>query len=154
MKMVTTIGDNSAYDGVISDNATPANGTYAFYFKCSVPREEETYLIYSGSEVVNVNHKNRGMQKGQRVIKWLLSNLVLACGSDYDNLKKACSYWSVNDKLLYFSFKDFDGTEIAQISDDTQSLVTMRIRILKLLKERVPGNANYSCKLTVREYTS
>lgn len=153
--MVTTIGDSSNYDGYVSDHVTPASGSYVWYFKTkNVPIESEDYPLYPGTELLSSNFSHLGQQIGWRSITWKISEALLNQGSDYDNLKKAMAYWTKEGKLLYFSFKNEAGTDIAKIYNSTYTQVTMRIKILKLRKQLLKGVGKYSCTIDIAEFTA
>lgn len=152
--MVATKIGTDTFATRIGDNATATNGTYEWYFLSDIAEETEDYQITPGTELIAINHTSMAQQKGMRVITWVFKNVRVAKGTDYDNLKKALSYWSVNNSLLYIDHNDEDSHDQAQISNSSQTLVAMRCRILKIQKTRVSGAGHYTCTLVIREYTS
>jgi len=154
--MVVDIGDKTNYDGYFSDNVTPDNGNYAWYFKTmgTVPEEDEAYPLYPSSELVSPSFSHISIQNGMRIIVWRITAAKLTQGANYDNLKKAMAYWTINKTLLFHQFKNEDGTNIAKIYNSSITQVDMRVKILRLKKRLVKGAGLYSCIIIVGEFTS
>ncbi len=150
--MVTSIGDSSDYDGYLADNSTPADGTYAWYFKCNIPRTERNYPLVSGSFILGAEHQNTtGKQIGQRQITETITGMKVSAGTHYDNMKKALSYWSKNDSQPYFYFKDESSNERSTVSSSAQALVTRRVFVTKQSDKLIKGAGYYNVSVTLLE---
>jgi hypothetical protein len=108
--MVTSI--ETATDIVISDNATPANGTYAWYIAseqvtCAWQKEPFSWIATAAGISI-------GVCAYKLNLVWNIKDTVITSLVHYDNLLDALHYWEANNTLLYLSFKNTWGTNLAQ----------------------------------------
>ena len=100
--MVTTIGTSS--DIVcISDNATPASGTYAWYLPASSIESPWTIGPLKESRLVTAGGISSGNNAFEIDEEWKFRDVPISTWTNYSNLRKALAYWSVNNTRLYLS---------------------------------------------------
>jgi Asp-tRNA(Asn)/Glu-tRNA(Gln) amidotransferase B subunit len=132
--MVTNIGNTSANCN-ISDHATPASATYAWY----IEGQRYTWLEKLPLEVDEdlALDLNNGFKMFQNIKSFEFDSIEITNVTDFDNLKKAIAYWEKNNTLLYISIKNGWGYELATwgtisapttLSRITGCLTDMRIR--------------------------
>ena len=110
--MVTWIGSSSA-KVIISDNATPANGTYALGITPERVKGKDGLPFLQGTDIDSPG--GIGIGNKAFIIKALytFSNFDIASYSDWENLLKAIGTWEKNSTVLYLSVKNEWGSELA-----------------------------------------
>jgi hypothetical protein len=106
--VVTNIG-TSTWLMVVSDNATPANGTYAWYFNGTAkriePLKELTASLPEGEAAGSVIKQKVFSLTG---LKYVLTTTIQN-QTDYTNMRKAIDTWEAGGTggtLLYLSIKN------------------------------------------------
>ena len=110
--MVTNIGNTSAKI-VISDNATPASGTYAWYITCEnsgFRRPLRSLVEADLAAEVDIMEKYFDARKAY----WIRNGLITTA-AEYDNMLDAIDYWEANNTRLYLSVKNEWNSNLATI---------------------------------------
>jgi hypothetical protein len=104
--MVTSIGNTGA-KCVISDNATIASGTYAWYLLCEKPKRSWplSWLV----KTINVFAKILGKKAYKTDMVWSLDTIITSL-TDWQNLQKAIGVWEKASTLLYLHIWNEWGT--------------------------------------------
>jgi hypothetical protein len=121
--MVTNVG-NTTDKVIISDNATPASGTWAVYLnpkQITGPKETTVFLLneIAGSDTLIETWGGRAVQVIFRNCEWDLSG----AGGNMELLKRARQYWNANSTTLYLAIKDKNGYNQATLGNDAGSAV-------------------------------
>jgi len=106
--MVTNIG-NTDDKIIISDNATVASSTYAWYLPASTYDGKWPLGPIGKSRVLCTDGTATGTSSLTADIVKNFREIPMTSWTNYSNLQKALAYWSKKDSLLYLSFKS-DGT--------------------------------------------
>lgn len=129
--MVTNVG--TVTDPVcISDNVTPANGTFAVYLNPEKrPWRYNNKLIYQQA-IGNDNSLGNSWGASTQIYtfrncRWPISG----SGGNMEKLKRAIAYWSANDSRPYLQVLDVNDYNQATWGNLTGSAVTQwRVQIL------------------------
>lgn len=107
--VATNIGNTSA-KVIISDNATPSSGTYAWYIICEPVRMlwPKNY-IPDGGESKTLNGISIGINAFILNIQFQIRNAPITSLTDWQNLLKALGTWEKSKTLLYLSIKNEMG---------------------------------------------
>lgn len=111
--VVTTIG-NTAAKIIISDHATPASGTYAWYIEAALPRMGNRMPYYDKMAQNHPNAISRGIKQMIIDMVWVIQGAKITSSTDWDNLMKALGYWEKNNTTLYLSVKNEWDSNLAQ----------------------------------------
>lgn len=106
----TTIG-NTAATTIISDNATPGSGTYAWYIVTEAQGGVEPRAPIAAIDLAaqtNILKKNFDFTAVYR-----MSNIPVQSAVDFDNLRDALDYWDANDTRLFLSVKNTWSANLA-----------------------------------------
>jgi hypothetical protein len=96
--MVTSIG-NTSFRNVISDNATIASGTYAWYLNCANGVKRIWPLSFL-VKTINAFAKILGKKAYKTDMVWMLETTITSL-TDWQNLQKAIGTWEKASTLLY-----------------------------------------------------
>ena len=105
--MVTNIG-NTSFRNVISDNATIASGTYAWYLNCDA-HPKRTWPLSWMVKTINVFAKILGKKAYKTDMVWSLDTVITSL-TDWQNLQKAIGTWEKASTLLYLHIWNEWGT--------------------------------------------
>ena len=107
--VVVNIGETDAKT-IISDNATPASGVYAWYIKekSGVGAEARKALV-DVELAANVSLKKKFYDLAA---KFAIVGEHIRKQADWENLKDALDYWESNDILLYLNVQNDWGINL------------------------------------------
>lgn len=139
--MVVTYIPASGYTNfntIISDNANPASGTYAWYLTDATPKG-----VWPLKELVNIDEATGVSlsKKGYNLNEtWVLESIIDVF-TDYENMLKAIGTWEKASTLLYLNIQNSWGSNIAIYPSyaTPTTLVQVRGTLSNLTKERFPN---------------
>lgn len=102
--VATTIGNTAAII-ILSDNATPGSGTYAWYIAGKFQFIWGDKFIESNEELDGMGGVTTGTKGLVLDMEYRFDSVPVVGWTDYENLRKALFYWSKNDTKLYLSIK-------------------------------------------------
>lgn len=112
--VVVSIGNTSAKI-IISDNATPASGTYAWYIEAEFVRFLNKMPYYDKMYQSHPSGITRGIKQFMLDMGWSFQGIKITNSTDWDNLLKAFGYWEKNNSKLYLSVKNEWDSNLATI---------------------------------------
>lgn len=112
--MVINIGDTNSKI-IISDNATPNNGTYAWYLtpdeSAGPPMSMEALRAVPRGNVSSID--SHTIIPGFFLEEVYTLSDIIRNATDYNSLLDAKDYWKQNKNLLYLSLKNEWGVNLA-----------------------------------------
>jgi len=107
--MATTVGNTNSKI-IISDNATPGSGTYAWYLPANSARMKWPLAFIDGTYVAAEGGITTGTKGFKRNLIWAFRDVPITSDTDFQNLLKIVNYYEANSTLLYLSVKTTDFT--------------------------------------------
>jgi len=110
--MVTNIG-NTADGVIISDHATPASGTYAWYIPVLNCQKHMQLNWIDKTRQDLIGGRSMGKKGLIKAMMYEFHDISIANFADYDNLMDAIGEWDANSTLLYLTVKNGWGSNLA-----------------------------------------
>lgn len=148
--MVTNIG-NTAAKTIISDNATPSSGTYAWYLTCEKPKRSWALgALVKIAQVFGITLSKKGYKLDN---VWTLDTII-STKTDWENLQKAIGTWEKASTALYLSVQNELAVNFAQYPTyATPTTLAQMIGHLSNYQEEITAN-NVIVKIQFNQFTT